>query len=179
MQTINFNEFPVLTTQTLTLRQLSVNDKQEIFTIRTDVEVNKYLNRKKCNAIDDAINFIDLVNQNVLINKSLYWAITITNTKTFVGTISLNEFSADISKAEIGFELLTNFQGKGIMNEASKAVILHTFKTLKLKKIEAFAHCNNIKSINILEKLLFKKTENSENENSELLMFTLINPIYV
>ena len=85
--------FPILKTERLTLRQLVVNDEQEIFTLRSDSEINKYLDRKIANTIDDARNFINSVNENINKNDSLYWAITWSDRNIFVGTICLFGFS--------------------------------------------------------------------------------------
>ena len=71
-----FTPFPVLTTERLTLRQLVINDEQEIFILRFDREINKYLDRQISNSIDDARNFINKVNENINKSGSLYWAIT-------------------------------------------------------------------------------------------------------
>ena len=39
----NFTPFPILATERLTLRQLSIDDQQNIFALRSDKEINKYL----------------------------------------------------------------------------------------------------------------------------------------
>jgi ribosomal-protein-alanine N-acetyltransferase len=70
-----FTPFPILTTERLTLRQLIINDEQEIFTLRSNGEINKYLDRQIANTIDDARNFINKVNENINTNDSLYLAI--------------------------------------------------------------------------------------------------------
>jgi len=106
-----FTPFPILTTERLTLRQLLVNDEQEIFALRSDSEINKYLDRQTSNTIADARNFINMVNENITKNVSLYWAITLSNRNTFVGNICLYGFSDENDNCEIGYELLTNFQG--------------------------------------------------------------------
>jgi ribosomal-protein-alanine N-acetyltransferase len=67
-----FTSFPILTTERLTLRQLVIADEQEIFTLRSDGEINKYLDRQVSNTIDDARNFINKVNENINKNDSLY-----------------------------------------------------------------------------------------------------------
>ena len=61
----SFVPFPILTTERLTLRQLEINDEQEIFTLRSDNEINKYLGRQVANTIDDARNFINRINENI------------------------------------------------------------------------------------------------------------------
>jgi [ribosomal protein S5]-alanine N-acetyltransferase len=60
-----------------------------------------------------------------------------------VGTICLFGFSDEHSNCEIGYELLTNFQGQGIMKEATEKVIDYAFKTIKVQKIEACLHRDN------------------------------------
>src|SRR6478735_7553630 len=134
----SFAPFPILTTERLTLRQLLISDEQEIFTLRSDSEINKYLDRQPSNTIDDARNFINRVTENINKNASIYWAITLSDKNILVGTICLFGFSDENDKCEIGYELLTNFQGQGIMREASEKVIEYAFNTIKVQKIEAF-----------------------------------------
>jgi len=165
--------FPVLTTTRLTLRQLSTEDKHDIFALRSDVEINKYLGRKSAKTMHDALNFINKVYDNFEKSIAIYWTITLKNTKTFVGTICIFNFSREESSCEIGFELLTNYQGQGIMKDAAEAVIGYVFQGLKFNKILAFTHCNNKNSIRLLTKLNFVKSTRTDNENPEQNIFTL------
>ena len=170
-----FTPFPILTTERLTLRQLVINDEQEIFTLRSDREINKYLNRQVSNTIEDARNFINMVNENINKNDSLYWAITLGDKNILVGTICLFGFSDENGKCEIGYELLTNFQGQGIMKEAVEKVIDYAFNTIKVQNIEASLHRDNQSSINLLEKLLFKNLNKPGETNPELICYHLTN----
>ena len=165
------------TTERLTLRQLSTNDGQNIFALRSDREINKYLDRQASKIIEDAINFINKINDSIKKNDSLYWAITLANTKIFVGTICLFEFSNEKNKCEIGYELLTNFQGQGIMKEAAGKVIDYAFQTMRLQKIEAFTHNGNRNSTKLLEKLDFIKSIEADKENPVFNIFTLTNSL--
>ena len=171
----SFAPFPILATERLTLRQLVIDDEQEIFTLRSDSEVNKYLGRRVSNTIEDARNFINKVNENINKNDSLYWAITLGDTNILVGTICLFSFSDENGNCEIGYELLTNFQGQGIMKEAVKKVIDYAFKTLKVQKIEAFLHRDNQSSINLLEKFSFRNSNEPDETNPELICYHLTN----
>jgi [ribosomal protein S5]-alanine N-acetyltransferase len=173
----NFTPFPILTTERLTLRQLLTDDQQAIFTLRTDTEVNKYLDRALSKTIDDAINFINKINDNIQKNNSIYWVITLTKTETFVGTICLYDFSSENNKCEIGYELLTNFQGQGIMKEAIEKVIHYAFQTISIQKIEAFTHNANSHSTKLLEKAGFTKSTEAATENPDFTIFTLTNSL--
>jgi [ribosomal protein S5]-alanine N-acetyltransferase len=175
MLNITFTPFPLLTTERLILRQLLINDEAEIFTLRSDSDINKYLGRQLSNTIEDARNFINLVNDNINKNVSLYWAITLSDKNIMVGTICLYGFSDKNDNCEIGYELLTNFQGQGIMKEAAEKVIGYAFNTIKVQKIEAFLHKDNQSSINLLEKLLFINPTNPDETNPELICYELTN----
>ena len=172
----SFTPFPILATERLILRQLIIDDEQEIFSLRSDGEINKYLDRQVSNTIEDARNFIKKVNENINKNDSLYWAITLGDRNILVGTICLFNFSNENGKCEIGYELLTNFQGQGIMKEAAEKVIDYAFNTIKVQKIEAFLHRDNQRSINLLEKLLFRNPSESDKTNPELICYHLSNP---
>ena len=170
-----FTPFPILTTERLTLRQLTINDEQEIFTLRSDREINKYLDRPRANTIDDAKDFIIRVIENINKNDSLYWAITFSDKNILVGTICLYSFSDEHDGCEIGYELLTNFQGQGIIKEAVEKVIDYAFNTIKVQKIEACFHRDNQRSINLLEKFSFRNSSEPDETAPYLIHYYLTN----
>ncbi|MFD0940817.1 GNAT family N-acetyltransferase [Pedobacter boryungensis] len=176
MKNISFTSFPILITERLTLRQLSTNDGQAIFALRSDTEINKYLGRQPSKTIEDALNFINGVNENIQKNNSVYWVITLIDTKEVVGTICLYEFSLQKNSCEIGYELMTKFQGQGIMKEAATAVIDFAFKPLQFQKITAFTHNDNQNSTKLLEQLNFIKSADAE-EMLDFTTFSLINSL--
>lgn len=175
MSSTSLTPFPILTTARLTLRRLGMADEQEIFTLRSDAEINKYLGRQLSKTIDNARDFINMVNDNINKNDSLYWAITLGDQNKLVGTICLLGFSNENENCEIGYELLTNFEGQGIMKEAVEKVIEYSFKTIKVKKIEAVLHRDNLRSINLLKKLSFRNSAKPDEANPELICYHLIN----
>jgi ribosomal-protein-alanine N-acetyltransferase len=166
----NFAPFPVLKTQRLTLRQLVSSDENEIFALRSNDNVNKYLGRQPSKSIDDARNFIRNINENIQRNESVYWAITLNGTDKLIGTICLFDFSDENQKAEIGFELLPDFQGKGIMQEATVKVIDYALQHIGVNSIEAYSHSENKSSARLLEKSNFRMYANVENS---LILFKL------
>ena len=166
----NFTPFPVLKTERLTLRQLVSSDDNEILALRSDDNVNKYLDRKPSKSIDDAKTFIETINKNIQRNDSIYWAITLNGTDKLIGTICLFNFSDDNLKVEIGYELFPYFQGKGIMQEATSKVIDFGLHHIGLNLIEAYTHFENQSSTRLLEKINFKKHSFGDNN---LMIFKL------
>ncbi|MCP9752725.1 GNAT family N-acetyltransferase [Ferruginibacter sp. HRS2-29] len=160
----NFSPFPVLKTVRLTLRQLVATDEKEIFALRSDEHVNKYLDRTPAQSIGDAKAFIEMIDKNIPASNAVYWAISLAGSANLVGTICLFDFADDNSRAEIGYELLPGFQGKGIMQEAVSTVIDFAIRHIGVKMIEAFTHAENGYSTRLLEKFNFEKTEIAEGD---------------
>lgn len=160
-----FTPFPILKTERLILRQLVNTDYNEIFALRSDDNVNKYLGRQPSKSIEDAKYFIQIITENVKKNNSVYWAISLSG--KLIGTICLFEFTDNNIKAEIGYELLPSYQGKGFMQEAVSAVLEFGFQHMGLNSIEAYTHSQNQNSTTLLEKFNFKKQSPSENNSDK------------
>ena len=152
MPAINFTPFPNLSTDRLILRQLKMEDENEILALRTNERVNKFIDRPKTNSIDDARKFINKINNGINSNDWIFWAIVRKDDLKLMGTITLWKISEENSRAEIGYELHPDFHGKGIMQEAFARVVDYGFQTMKLKTIIAFTNDKNERSRNLLEK---------------------------
>lgn len=153
-----YSPFPVLKTPTLVLRQLADSDRQEIFALRSNPAVNQYLGRKPAQSTDDAMAFIQAIHESIRLKQALYWAITFIGDDKLIGCIGLFNFSADKQRAEIGFEILPEYQGRGIMQEAAAAIQQYAMQTIGLQSIEAGTHPGNLASVALLRKLGFTDT---------------------
>jgi ribosomal-protein-alanine N-acetyltransferase len=152
---INANPFPVLNTERLSLRKLSTDDANEIFYLRSDEYINKYIDRPRAASLEDAHNFINKTNHAIENNDCIDWAITFKDDSKLIGSICLWNFSIEENKAEIGYELMPDFQGKGIAQEAFSEVINFGFDVMKLQTIEGYTHKENTSSTKLLEKFGF------------------------
>jgi ribosomal-protein-alanine N-acetyltransferase len=173
MSESKFSPFPSLQTERLLLRQLIQQDCDAIFALRSNAEVNQYLGRKPAASLDDARSFIESISAGIQQNKLMYWAIMPTGDARLAGTIGLFNFSVVSQTAEIGFELLPEFQGRGIMQEAASAVIEYAALTIGLQSIEATTHPGNKASLALLQKLHFRQKRKTE---EDLLLFEYNRP---
>jgi len=164
MHNQNFTPFPVLVTERLILRQLSLGDENQILLLRSDEEVNKFLDRTRATSLEDARNFIVKINDNISRNESLFWGINLKNDPGLIGTICLWNLSVDENKAELGYEMLPAFQGKGLMQEAVLKILQFGFEIMQLRTIEAWLRADNSNSIKVLEKNNFKRDLPAENK---------------
>ena len=140
--------FFCLITDRFLLRHLEISDDNEIFFLRSDKAVNKFLVSPIAKSIQDARDFINKINNS----KSAYWAITLKGDNKLIGTICIWNIETEENKAEIGYVLHPAYSGKGFMHEALAAVIQHGFRQMKLRILDAVLHQENKKSIILLER---------------------------
>ena len=74
------------------LRALSIDDDEEIFSLRSNKEVNTFVKREPCKTIDDARIFINKVLASAKKIEVYYWAITLKETDKLIGTICLANY---------------------------------------------------------------------------------------
>lgn len=167
---------PVLTTERLILRSLKESDADEIYILRSDDIVNRWVDRDRARGKDDAIAFIKKIGLLTANRKTFYWAVSLKENDSLIGTITLWNFNEEKNKAELGYELLPQHHRKGYMQEALKVVIEFAFNNLRLSAIEGWTHPENSPSINVLKNLGFERDEEAEKtrppEASEII-FTL------
>lgn len=148
----SFNIYPELFTERLVLRQMKRTDANEIRLLRSDESVNEFIGRSGTISIDEAKEFIDKIEKSLNKKESFYWAITLKGSDKLIGTSCLYNLSFDKELAELGYELLPAFQGKGIMQESVSAIIQFAFEKLNVKILTALPEAGNKRSISLLLK---------------------------
>lgn len=155
-------EFQQLTTERLLLRQLTATDAQVIFDLRSNDEVNKYLDRPKALHISDAEKHIDRITQAFEKGNSFFWMIDRKDTGEAIGSICIWNINIDEKHGELGYEMLPKHHGKGYMNEAIGPVIDFAFNQLGLEKLFAWTHSQNSASEKLLQKYSFQRDPDEE-----------------
>jgi ribosomal-protein-alanine N-acetyltransferase len=152
MLEIELNPFTELQTERLLLRQVREDDAPEILFLRSDDRVMQFLDKEKCNSLDEASEFIQMVRKATLDNEGITWVMCLKGEEKIIGNIALWRFDKPNHRAEIGYGMHPDFWNKGIMSEAMKAVLDYGFKTLKLHSVEANINPANHASRKLLEK---------------------------
>jgi len=155
MLTLNFHPFPVLCTQRLTLRSITLDDAAALYSLRTNPLVLKYLDRAMPSSIEEVVTQINNIQTMQLSNQAISWAITLNGKHDMIGTIGYWKITSEHYRAEIGYTLSPNYHGKGIMYEALCTVLQHGFKEMKLHSVEANVNPGNDASKGLLEKTGF------------------------
>jgi ribosomal-protein-alanine N-acetyltransferase len=168
MLDINFTPFPNLETERLQLRRVVNDDENEIFTLRSDTETMKYIPRPLVKTKEDVLAHIAMIDEKIENNEGINWAITLKGNPKLIGIIGHYRIKPEHYRAEIGYMLLPEYHGKGIITEAIKEVVNYGFRIMKLHSIEAVIDPENIASENVLQKNGFvKEAHLKENEYYE------------
>jgi ribosomal-protein-alanine N-acetyltransferase len=149
--------FPEIHTERLYLRKISLKDAKTLFQYWSDPKVTKYLNITTFKNIEQSYIMIRLLSSLYRTKKGIRWTIVTKDTKDVIGTCGFNNWVKKSSRGEIGYELGKEYWGKGYASEAVKEILKYGFKTMNLNRIEAFTVPEATSSINLLEKLGFKK----------------------
>ncbi len=149
-----FSTFPELHTNRLLLREVLLDDKDELFELRSNDLVNKFITRNIPKNIKDVENFILDIHELVNAKKGIYWVLE--HNTTVIGSIGLRHFNDVNSYAEVGYELHPDYHGSGFMSEALEKVLEFSFLKLQLAEIEAYTHGENRSSINLLKRHKFQ-----------------------
>ncbi|MEJ5962759.1 GNAT family N-acetyltransferase [Pedobacter immunditicola] len=182
MLQINFKPFPELESARLKLRKVNETDVKEVFLLRSDAGVMKYIPRPLAKDLQDALNHIEVINRGLAANQSINWAITEKGKDRLIGMICLVNIQPENYRTEIGYILNPVFHGKGIADEALKTVIDYAFNTLKFHSLEALIDPLNTASENLLQRNNFVKEAHFKEKtyyNGEFLddvIYSLIRP---
>jgi ribosomal-protein-alanine N-acetyltransferase len=183
MLNLNFNPFPIIHTERLILREMTDKDLPEIFFQRSDPRMMKYVDRAPARSMDDAREFFTRIKAAQFANEGINWGITLKNEPKLIGNIGIWRIEQEHHRAEIGYALHPEHQGKGIMHEALKAVLNYGFDTMKLHSVEANVNPENRASIKLLERNNFiKEAHFKENyffdgKYLDSAIYSLINPL--
>ena len=167
----------ILESERLVLRPITLADEDLVFSLRSSEEVNKYIDREKCTSRKQAIEFIEKI--DALGNEGLYRVIFLRKEKIAVGGVCLLRPDWTNNVCEIGYELLPEYQRKGIMVEAVKILMDFATNILKFDSIEACIQPLNDRSISLAKKLGFTKIKEMKIQEIKFDIYSYSNKIGV
>ncbi|MBS3915898.1 MAG: GNAT family N-acetyltransferase [Bacteroidetes bacterium] len=155
---------PILKTKRLLLRGLIDADKKYLLLMRSDPQGNRYIERALAKDMSDIDAHLEKINLGAALGENTYWILQKKENPELMGNICFWNFSPDRTVAELGYQMRTEFQRHGYMDEALKAVLQYGFEILHLKEIEAFTQFENMASIELLLKNGFELQEDRRDQ---------------
>jgi [ribosomal protein S5]-alanine N-acetyltransferase len=149
------SENPTIKTDRLLLRRIIATDIDNIFKGLSDPRIIKYygVNFKTLEATKEQMIFYADLEKN---GTGTWFAICSPDNKVFYGAGGLNGLNKQHRKAEVGFWLLTDYWGQGIMKESMPLICDYGFKNLSLHRIEGFVESENANCKRAMAKLDFQ-----------------------
>src|SRR5919107_3868931 len=146
--------FTRIESERLVLRRFKESDLAPFMAYRNDPEVAKYQIWDYCDK-QEATAFIREMEsaRPGVPGEWFQFAIESKETGTLVGDCALQVDGQEPYRAEIGFTLAREHQGKGFASEAVSCLLDFAFASLELHRIFAIADCRNKPSWRLLERV--------------------------
>jgi ribosomal-protein-alanine N-acetyltransferase len=154
---INFHPFQNLETERLLLRRVSTADVNEVLELRGNPETIKFIPRPLVTTKEEALEHILMIDDKIEANVGINWAITIKGNPKLIGVIGHYRIQPENHRCEIGYMILPQYNGQGIVTEAIKVVLEYGFDVLNMHSIEAVIDPDNHASERVLQKNGFVK----------------------
>lgn len=155
MLEFKFQPFPILETKRMILRKLGKEDMNEIFILRTDPEVIKYIDRTPPTEVKEIEDFLIRTDADTSNNIGITWGMQLHGENKIIGYLSFWRTIPENHRAEIGYALMKEYWQKGFMTEAIDAILNYGFSEMKLHSVEANINPLNIASMKILKQFQF------------------------
>lgn len=186
MLQINFSPFPVLETNRLLLRCISPDDAPQLFLLRSDPQIMKYLDREPFKTIEEAAQFIqEKVLDSIESNNGILWVIELKEQPgKLIGTTGFWRLDKAHYRAEIGYMLHSDYWQQGIMKEAVKISIDWAFSKTQIHSIEANINPGNdpsaalLRSVGFVQEAYFKENYYFNGVFKDSIIYSMVKGIH-
>lgn len=140
-------------TSRLILRELQRTDEADLFEYAKLPNVGPLAGWKPHEKLSETTDFINYAIRKKEYSQPGVYSIIYKEDMKMIGTIEIHSYKEQ--KGAIGFVLHPDYWNKGIITEASKAVIIYGMEILELKRLEYCHFPHNLGSKRVCEKLGF------------------------
>ena len=106
----------------------------------------------KTRTLKDTLGYCDEIQKRIKAISYLPFMITDIKTGKFIGLVDVKNIDLNVPKAELGSFIDTQYEGKGIVSNATNLVINHIIEEYKFIKLLCRANSRNIGSIAVILK---------------------------
>ncbi|MGN7401021.1 GNAT family N-acetyltransferase [Cytobacillus praedii] len=176
----NKNEFPILFTDRLVLREVTYLDANDIYHYLSDEEVMRYYGLAPFESLKDAEDEIVWYRKIFDHNTGIRWGITLKGNDKVIGSCGFLNFTKQHARAEIGAELAKEYWSNGIVSEAFRAILGYGFNEMSLMRIQALIEPENNASKKLAEKNgfvkegLLRKYEYTNGKYDDLFIYSIL-----
>ncbi len=148
--------FPALATERLWLREIVDADAPALFAIQGNAQVMRWFGSDPLADETAALMLIrTFASWRNLVNPGTRWGLELKEREGLVGSCGLFSWNRLWRKCTVGYELVPEATGSGLMTEALQAVLDWGFEHMHVNRIDAQIHPDNERSIKLARKLGF------------------------
>lgn len=148
------SNFSILETSRFALRKFTQDDLENVYKGLSHPDVIKYYG-VSFNSLEATQEQLDWFTDHEANKTGLWLAVCDKDTGEFYGAGGVNDIEKEHLKGEIGFWLLPEHWGKGIMKEVMPELCNFIFDHFKLRRIEGFVEAGNDNCRKAMSKLNF------------------------
>jgi ribosomal-protein-alanine N-acetyltransferase len=144
------DEFPQLSSENYTLRNFKATDLDEVFRALSHPGVIQHygVSYKTKQATKEQMSWFERIFAE---GSGFWWALEHkAKPGVLIGACGVNSWSHTHNKAEMGYWLLPEYWGQGVMHECVPTIIDHLFAKTRLHRIEANVEAENESSKKLL-----------------------------
>jgi RimJ/RimL family protein N-acetyltransferase len=166
-------------TALLLLRAITPADRDELFELHTDPEVQKYTGESVVDSKEKIDKAIEKRQRDYAKHGFGRMATIIKETGEFVGWAGLT-YLPEFAAVDLGYRFKTKYWGRGYATEASQAILKQGFEMHKLDEIVAIALPENKASIRVMQKvgMNFDKLAPYDDEIEETVWYKMTKEEY-
>lgn len=141
----------MLETERLILRKLKKSDVDDIFKMRSDADLMRYI-REPQTERRESFEWIRMISGRWDAEKLGFCGVIEKETGEFVGWCGLWRLK-ETNEIEVGYAIQKDYWGKGYATEAAQKFLEYGFEELELNRIVAVAYPENEASQNVMKRL--------------------------
>ncbi|CAN7761516.1 GNAT family protein [Paenibacillus sp. LjRoot153] len=170
----------ILETERLILRQITLDDIEDMNAYCSNDEVSKYGSWNAHKSLSDTKECVELILSNYENKKVVLWGIQYKENGKLIGTIEYVLWDPKHKVAELGYVISQNYWGIGIATEAVNEVIKFGFNNMDLVRIQARCFVENTRSARVMEKAgmsfegIIRKAMFAKSRHHDLKMYSIL-----
>lgn len=153
----DFQEFPIIETECLLMRELVEADAPALFEFYRDPDFTRYIVFDPHKSLDDSLAFVALMKNIYQQKDSVRWGMELKENGQLIGNAGLHFWKRDIRCADVGYHIGQDFQGHGFATETLAAMVDFGFEHMNLNRLQGYINPGNDASGRVMEKLGFIK----------------------
>lgn len=151
------HQFKEIETPRMVLKNIGEAQLKDMFELRSDPELMKYIPRPLCQNEEDAMALIRKVRMANDRGENINWAMTLKGSEEMFGFIGFARFHPEHFRAEVGYMIKKSHHGQGYVREALEPIFDFAFNEMGMHSVEAVIDPDNKASEKILNHFGFEK----------------------